>query len=281
MDVAKSNETTSTRHASKDEELELELILERIKYALHIDLPDLFYLSPFTRAEVNYALNRRASPLLALPGELRNLVYAFYFKTTRWFISDNPSDSRVPIAHAPSLPRVSRQLRHETLLISFSHGIIATNNPTLFPIWLNSRTTYETQAITRLELSCSLLMLTPRTRAWRFPMKIEDDMHALRQFPNLNRLHLHVQVSGQGRGPDPPQESHALIHIVRKKIQLQELAPRLNLSASDRLMHDVGHRRMRIQYAPLIARNLITHHQVEVPEIAWSTYGHWDPDDVL
>jgi len=149
--------------------------------------------------------NQRTSPLLKLPGEIRNRIYGYVLGNPRWYVGtcykkrgiegDNvevprlyeettPGHYNWVASFVPPLLSVSRQIHLETWLLLYSQStFVVGRRPRSFFLWIASLPDLARLAIISLDLG--ILRLPSRLQGNDIVLYIHDDFYPRTSSPRI------------------------------------------------------------------------------------------------
>jgi len=151
------------------------------------------------------ARNQRMSPLLKLPGELRNRIYGYVLGHLVWYVGNSHqkrdaegnvyeifllweethSGRRKPKpSFGPSLLGVSRQVHLETWPLLYSSSTFVVGNPRSFFFWIDSL--FEVARLAVTSVSLGKVVLNKRVNGTSVDLHVPDALYPRTSFPPLD-----------------------------------------------------------------------------------------------
>ncbi|KAI4641881.1 uncharacterized protein J4E78_010311 [Alternaria triticimaculans] len=149
--------------------------------------------------------NQRTSPLLKLPGEIRNTIYGYVLGHPVWYVGNShekrdaegnvyeifrlyeetqPGRHKPRASFGPSLLGVSRQIHLEAWPLFYSSSTFVVGNPRLFFFWIDSLP--EVARLAVASVSLAKLALHGRVNGTSVDLDVSDALYPRTSFPPLD-----------------------------------------------------------------------------------------------
>jgi len=157
------------------------------------------------------ALNQRTSPLLKLPGEIRNRIYGYVLGHPVWYVGNShqkrdaegnvyeifllyeetqPGRRKPKPSFGPSLLGVSRQVHLETWPLLYPSSTFVVGNPRSFFFWIDSLPEVARLAVTSISLA--QVALNGRVNDSSVDLDVPDALYPRTTYPPLD-IHQGIQ----------------------------------------------------------------------------------------
>ncbi|KAF2830955.1 hypothetical protein CC86DRAFT_401520 [Ophiobolus disseminans] len=188
--------------------------------------------------------SQQTSPLLRLPGELRNKIYEYALCDQTWKPGKNiPLCAPSPLKYefdglysATAFSNCCRQIRADTHLWAFSKSTFQKQDSLIFASLVDELATHQRDAITRVEMMGSLKFSARLCNVGRYRFSHEvniDGLDVVRDLKGLRHILLNVEVtmcSRQARDDGAQPDAEDVQRVMRTLEQMMPETAELRLN---------------------------------------------------